>query len=193
MLSQHYLAGNDAGSENTERKPVTFCGRRKNTSQRAKKNPLFLTGLKVERVEEGRTPDLMLGKHGRKKKAHGWARWALTYREPTDTLCCCGLHRVVVIGLEPMNDCPPAVRPVRTAEVSPHLIPVSGIANRRMVSRSPSFSTSRRPTWIGAASVPVAPKWTVLGSTVVGSKPLSLKIATLMFWVLLGFILLPSL
>jgi len=68
MLSQHYLAGNDAGSENTERKPVTFCGRRKNTSQRAKKNPLFLTGLKVERVRRVELPTLCLASmDGRKR------------------------------------------------------------------------------------------------------------------------------
>ena len=41
--------------------------------------------------------------------------------------------------------------------------------------------------------MPVAPKRTVFVSTVVGSKPLTLKIATLMFLLLLGFILLASL
>ena len=41
--------------------------------------------------------------------------------------------------------------------------------------------------------MPVAPKRTVFGSTVVASKPLTLKIATLISLVLLGFILLASL
>jgi hypothetical protein len=56
--------------KNTERKPVTFCSRRKTPSQRAKKKPVISHGLKSGAGEEGRTPDLMLGKHGRKKKAH---------------------------------------------------------------------------------------------------------------------------
>src|SRR5262245_28373988 len=51
---------------------------------------------------------------------------------------------------------------------------------------------SVKRTWIGVASVPVAPKRTVLESTLVASKPLTLKIATLIFLLLLGLILLAS-
>src|SRR5262245_44035321 len=52
---------------------------------------------------------------------------------------------------------------------------------------------SVRRTRIGVASVPVAPKRTVLESTLVASKPLTLKIATFMFFMLWGLILLASL
>src|SRR5262249_3146099 len=61
------------------------------------------------------------------------------------------------------------------------------------MSRLPSPSTSLRATCTGIASVPVAPKRTVFELTVVASKPFTLKIATLMFLSMLGFILLASL
>ena len=59
------------------------------------------------------------------------------------------------------------------------------------MSNCPSPLMSLIATLIGAASVPVAaPKRTVLESTVVASKPFTLKIATLMSFVLFGFIIL---
>lgn len=60
------------------------------------------------------------------------------------------------------------------------------------MSTCPFSSSSLSATWIGAASLPVLPKRTVFALTVVASKPLTLKIATLITLVLFGFTLLAS-
>ena len=90
---------------------------------------------------------------------------------------------------DPLIICPPKVSPVREAEVSPHAMPVPWVLKWRIISVSPSPSTSSRADCTGAASVPVAPKSTVVGSTVVASKESVVRMATGIFPLLLGLML----
>lgn len=73
--------------------------------------------------------------------------------------------------------------------MSPHAMPVSWVLKWRIISVSPSPSTSSRAERTGAASVPVAPKRTVVESTVVASKVSVVRMATGIFPWLRGLIL----
>src|SRR5215204_263411 len=99
------------------------------------------------------------------------------------------LHPTVLMESDPAISCPLTVSPKSDTEVTPHTIPVSWVLKWRTMSMSPSPSTSSRVKCTGAASVPVAPKRTVLGSTVVPSKVSVVRMATGTFPLLLGLIL----
>ena len=83
------------------------------------------------------------------------------------------LHPLVLMESDPSIACPLKVSPVRKAEVSPHRMPVSWVLKRRIISISPSPSTSFNADRLGTVSVPVAPKVPVV-RTATGMTPLLL-------------------
>jgi hypothetical protein len=89
------------------------------------------------------------------------------------------LQPTVLSKVDPSIGSPLEVCPLREADVSPQLIPVLSIRKLTIMSLRPSLLRSLNAMWTGAASEPVAPKRTELGSTLAASKPLALKIATL--------------
>lgn len=95
-----------------------------------------------------------------------------------DAKLTCYLRPTVLTESDPSISCPLKVSPVRDAELAPHSMSVSWVRNWRIRSVSPSPSTSSKAECVGAASVPLAPKSTVVGFTVVASKAPSLRIAT---------------
>ena len=102
------------------------------------------------------------------------------------------LHPPTVIESNPLTGCPLLVCPVNATCVSPHCILIVPALNDSSMSISPSLFTSFKTTSTGLASMPVRPNKTVAASTAVASKPLTLRIATLISLLLLGFILLAS-
>jgi hypothetical protein len=73
------------------------------------------------------------------------------------------------------------VLPVSEAALSPHRMAVSSMSKASTRSVRPSALTSLKTKRAAAASVPVRPKRTVVGDTVVASKPPVARMATEIF------------